>query len=102
MRALAIGDAGHLADHVYAGLLRQAEGLHVLVVFLAPHPAADVDESRLQELPTASMSVWWRAGPARLEQWMVQMPTFTEPVQLNVLFRFTSPSSMAMARVMGL
>ena len=55
----------------------------------------------LQELPTASISVWW-PWPARLEQWMVQMPTFTEPVQLKVLFRFTSPSSMAMARVMGL
>ena len=33
---------------------------------------------------------------------MSQMPTRTEPVQLKVLFMFTSPSSSAMARVMGL
>ena len=44
---LLIGDARGLAHQVDAGLLQQAEGLHVLVVLLAAHPAADVDEGRV-------------------------------------------------------
>ena len=55
----------------------------------------------LQELPTAT-SRDCRPCPAFLEQWMVHLPTFTEPVQLKVEFLLTSPSSSAAARVMGL
>ena len=55
----------------------------------------------LQELPTASFRIC-RPWPDRLEQWICHGPTCTTPVQLKVLFMFTSPSSSAMARVMGL
>ena len=55
----------------------------------------------LQELPVATSRLWipW---PAFLEQCIVHLPTFTEPVQLKVEFMFTRPSSSAAASVMGL
>ena len=55
----------------------------------------------LQEFPTACSKVWCPCPP-RLEQLMVQTPTFTEPVQLKVEFILMVPSSSAAARVMGL
>ena len=62
-----------------------------------------VTKAGLQELPVATFRVWvpW---PARLEQLMgfPQPSTWMEPVQVKVVFMFTTPSSRAVASVMGL
>ena len=57
----------------------------------------------LQELPVATSRVWvpW---PLRREQPMALLQPWTlmEPVQVKVVFMFTTPSSRAAARVRGL
>ena len=57
----------------------------------------------LQEFPVATFSVWvpW---PVRLAQPMglLQPGTRMEPVQVKVVFILTTPSSNAVASVMGL
>ena len=62
-----------------------------------------VTKAGLQEFPVATFRVW-SPWPARLEQLMGRPQPWTvmEPVQLKVVFMSTTPSSRAVARVMGL
>ena len=61
------------------------------------------EKSGCPVVPVATFRVWvpW---PARLEQLMAfpQPSTWIEPVQVKVVFMFTTPSSRAVASVMGL